>query len=724
MATAQAFIDYAQACSRHRIAFGNRNNNNDDEEESGDATETSRRQVVERDIHNLTLAIYERGVAECPTVETLWLSYLRQLQYLMTLQNNNKSKDDDGDDTDNNPISKYLPLAKSVMDRAVRNCPYSVALVQQRLKITMQHANAGFANVDPTEDLFQTTVLEQTLGMHFITQPQQIAEIFLTTTQVVRRRILFLLERLEPPPAAVTTAKNAKQKNKQQSPPPQLYDDTEPIGTPSTFSVLYEDTASELEDACTDLQEIYDDMDEYFKTKHAKDGKESRARLWHDRAITETHLLSPLLQCLAGHKNDDDHIAAQHSQECTRYKEMTKHFDKATNIFLPAHPTVFSDFIQALFAVFPASASPYHTLSKLRQVRFLYQKALKTIGKPKASEMSSSQQQQQQQQSQLLDYETALRCLCQDYLTFELHFGSDRSYQEASKNVQKKLTKAFSGQEMQPQSGDGFDTVASPDRKRKIDDDEVGYDQEKDVVMDGDSAVEPASKKQRTTEDLTVSSTNDKPTDLSVKKPTVHKVKVGNLEYPAHPFTIKVSFLSPQTQDMDLVDTFRDKCGAIVHARIMRDKHRDATHPNGKSKGWGVVQFEERDAVEKALQLNDVVGIDSKSVRIERSHLPAVSLVPPGQHRINPKGHGKSTKQNQRRKQEHTTLPEKDHEEGGNSESRQQPAPASVANAGADIKTKSPAGNTSAALLFRPRGIANKGGKPKAKIIIKKSDDE
>merc|ERR1711865_866884 len=116
------------------------------------------------------------------------------------------------------------------------------------------------------------------------------------------------------------------------------------------------------------------------------------------------------------------------------------------------------------------------------------------------------------------------------------------------------------------------------------------------------------------------------------------KIKIGKLEYPAHPYTVKVSFLDTETNDMDLVQAFRPKCGPIVHAKITREKKKKlskgktavvAANGPGKSKGWGLVQFEECESVETALQLSNVLGIRMKCVKIERSHMPAVSLVPP-----------------------------------------------------------------------------------------------
>ena len=108
---------------------------------------------------------------------------------------------------------------------------------------------------------------------------------------------------------------------------------------------------------------------------------------------------------------------------------------------------------------------------------------------------------------------------------------------------------------------------------------------------------------------------------------------------------------------MDLVDTFRSLCGTIVHARIVRDKHTDG-NSKGVSKGYGLIQFEQLESVEKALTLDDTLGIHEKLVKVERSHLPAVSLVPPGMHRVRPKGEGKVSKRNQKRSQlrNHNTV--------------------------------------------------------------------
>ena len=38
-------------------------------------------------------------------------------------------------------------------------------------------------------------------------------------------------------------------------------------------------------------------------------------------------------------------------------------------------------------------------------------------------------------------------------------------------------------------------------------------------------------------------------------------------------------------------------------------------------------------------------------IKIQRSHLPAVGVVPQGRHRVNPKGEGKSSKRNKHQKE-------------------------------------------------------------------------
>jgi hypothetical protein len=642
--TAQAFVSFAQACSRYK------------NQELPDAQLT---------LQKIAIKVYERGVAECPTVETLWLSFLSQLKYWMRAHKGSEAEEN------RNQYKGLLQQASRVAVRAVRNCPYSVTLVKEKLNIMLLMTDAGMATLDP-EELYKTTILQQVIGNKFIVGEQQILELFLSTTQVVRRRILAFLVAMAPTALQETSDKKSKKMKNEK--PPRNFDDPQPIAMPtvSTDDSEDEERMQELEDLCTDLREIYEDMDEYLRKNHQK-FKEGRAKLWKDRGWTETHLVGPIMACF-------DEVASA-SIDTARYAEVTKAFDKATKVSLPVHPGVFCDFIHAFLASYPVTKIPYHVMMKLRQVRHLYQAALKSIGKPRDKNNGATAAAATTSLTQSLDYETALRCLCHDYLEFEQYFGSGYSHADACKAVQKKLSRAFGSSEH-----DHMEAQETTIQKRKHSDDNA---------MDGDEAetVEPSTKKQKT------DNAELPKTTLSVTKPLQHKVKVGDMEYPAHPYTIRVSFLSPKTQDMDLVDVFRPRCGGIVHAKIMREKQHGPPHEKSKSKGWGLVQFEEKESVEKALGLSDVIGIDEKSVKIERSHLPAVGLVPPGMHRINPKGHGKSTKRNQKRK---TQLHEANSKEGGASDAK----PAAVA---------------ASSMSFLPRTVS-KAAKPKAKISVPKSN--
>jgi RNA recognition motif-containing protein len=186
------------------------------------------------------------------------------------------------------------------------------------------------------------------------------------------------------------------------------------------------------------------------------------------------------------------------------------------------------------------------------------------------------------------------------------------------------------------------------------------------------------------------------------------------MDYPAHPFTVRVTNLAGETEDMDLVDLFRSKCGPVVHAKIVREKsHHPGKH---KSKGWGLVQFEDRDSVEKALTLNDLIGIHERLINVDRSHVPAVGLVPPGMHRVKPKGEGKSSKRNQKKREgklskdeTHEDVTMKDENAKDDESKREVPA-------------KAAATDSASILSFRPRGVARR--KPKISLESKKPMDK
>jgi RNA recognition motif-containing protein len=241
------------------------------------------------------------------------------------------------------------------------------------------------------------------------------------------------------------------------------------------------------------------------------------------------------------------------------------------------------------------------------------------------------------------DYDAALLDLCREYLAFERGWGSEESFLHAQTLVRSKLAnwdpavdtigpipsiqeeshgkrKLEANDSASSHPENGSSTITENDDKN----DDEGYDK--------------GSKRSKVK------------TNLKQPKKTdgVHRVHIGKLDYPAHPYTIHVSNLSKDTQDMDLVDAFLHDFGAVVHARILRDKltGKGGHHFKGESKCVGLIQFEERSSVENALRRDGKFEVQGRPVKIQRSHMPAVGVVPAGMHRVNPKGEGKVSKQN------------------------------------------------------------------------------
>jgi RNA recognition motif-containing protein len=760
--TANAYIQYAQACFRYRC----RDEHMDESDAKG----------LEQAIQNLAVSVFERGVAECPTVDTLWLSYLRRLNYLI-----------------DNPINELsqkrelLTRAAGVADRAIRNCPYSVDLVKSKLKVVLAMANSNMLVLDP-EELMTKLIVRDSLENGFLqpsegASPSAAIELFRSLLETVRKRILFVLAEIA---QTAFTTKNGKksvttilQYDDPESIQPILSQPTSQVS--SSDDSLGDEVLQDLEDLCNDLREIYDEADSYLRKnnkRYKSDAftaatitvEEGRAALARDRAMTESHLVAPLLRAIELAISDTVELesAGASARAKEDLAEILKHHDRVAKIWQPPHPGTYQSYIDALSAssaiVSATLFSPLDVLFNLRRLRFLYQKALKSVGNARAKTQKNKNQPAATEPDPTtlstnalfpdeLDYETSLRCLCRNYLFFERIFGSERSYQECQKAVQRKLSKAYTAMATADNAAlsttrtnategdvcnDTTDTTLpmaleiendrnappnSTTQKRKRDNGDESKDldppnkRSKEVEEKGDvTESEPAPPKKPTNfQEL-------EEQKLGHKLYPKHKIKVGKLEYPAHPFTVKVSFLSPETEDMDLVDALRPKCGPIVHARVVRNKH---TH---KSKGQALVQFEERESVETALGLSDLLGIGGKSVIIKRSHLPAIGIVPSGMHRVNPKGEGKSTNRNQHLR---NRKKPRAHDDGPPPTRATKPSPQSAESASAESKppaTSKPAKPTTSIFAFAPRGVAKGGGgapkQRKAKISISSSSSD
>jgi RNA recognition motif-containing protein len=546
----------------------------------------------------------------------------------------------------------------------------------------------------------------------------------------------------------------------------------------------------ELQDLCEDLRDMYETADQYFSPKdrvqHQLAASKARFVLWKDRSRCERDLLGPCEHALQ--MDADAVILLQQSTSSAASQAVLGCHDLWTRRQQPPHPDSYACYIDAVRSTSVMTMThPAEIMTKLQWIRALYQKGLAAAaGANTASTTSLSTlptTTPSTDSTSVLwslfgrDYELALREFCQEYLEFEHLFGSDESYEKASQAVFKKRGAVWSAtattatqptllEDTQPQSKQRNVSVAQTSAANEAADagattlaPEQASDGKKrprpadDPTDDGIASTkklrvgdESTNDDDRHPEQLPVATTAANSTQLEEsldsmqletpsnndsltkreKKLKQPKVRIGNLEYPAHPFTVRVSNLSPDTEDMDLVDVFRPKCGPIVHAKIICDKY-----PPHASKGWGLIQFEERDGVDKALELHDVIGIHERLVQVERSHMPAATLVPPGKHRVKPKGQGKSTKRNEKRK----TGKHDDHNVNGDRATGQQtqqqqtvkmdsvPTESNVSLPNKADKQSTTPSNKNSVFAFRPRNlvVGHKSDHRKVKLALDKT---
>ena len=633
--------------------------------------------AIDDTIQSLALDIYERGVAECPTVEVIWTSYLKYLSYCVA---NGKSV----------PPSRL----QSVSIRAMRNCPYSLPLVQQRCKVLFILAECGQAVLDPDE-LMET--VEMALKTKFLPHPLQQLELYMTAIRTVKRRLLMVLHTSNNKSSTTATTNTNTTK----------WDDGIDLSVLETLECLSESVEQDVQDMCEDLRDMYEAADGYLRKTHSIWG-EGRMILWTDRSWTERLILVPLLTSLEQN--------APLASSSSYVSEDVRCFEKLTKVHQPTHPDVYAAWIDAVLAKPIAMAGQVQT--RIQRVRGLYHKAVENFGSKPPKVVSTVTR----------DVDTAKRNLCHQFLEFETIFGSNKSLGQASRLIQKKLPsvpqpimnaaavapvvqpRVTHETPMEEMEQDGITDT----NKRKCDD-----DPDNDIWHP--SSQPPSKKAKPEGEEIPalLEPHEKKPTGWT-KKPEGPKVRVGKLEYPAHPYTVRVTNLADDVEDMDLVDMFRPKCGAIVHAKIVREKSHHHHH-RGKSKGWGMVQFEERDSVDKALGLSGIIGMKERLIKVDRSHMPATGMVPPGMHRVKPQGEGKSTKRNEKRKEQ------MGHEEATYEKTNTVEAPRPIESAvvedkpikvDADASKLNPKSIGSGVLAFQPRGVARKGGRKGPKMIM------
>lgn len=659
--TAAAFAKYAGALSnrarkaasatKSRAANGHKNA----EAEGQDAIDEEAKDEIEM-FNSLSISVYERGLSECPTVESLWVSYVQHLARLV---------DQDRKAPKGEPIgqTRYVALLRSACARSVRNCPYSARLFDMKMNSFAILAQVGAAVFDPDQ---LSAVAEEAIGGGFIATPEGQLEVHLNAIRHVNRRILALSCTASPEEGGA---------------PPRGYDELEPMDKSgkkkkrkqdgavveiTEYADLDAETEQEISDLIDDVREMYDATDSFLKKSHSS-WTEGKAVLWLDRARAEASIYLPLLRSVGDDDDEEDGDQTGGNKKAT--DQAVRCYEKSVKAHQPPHPDQWSTYIRYVLGrhrflgqeeegmLDPVGANA----AKFRKVRGLFHRAASLVKSKRGATQDDDAQNGQSSfvYFGLRDYGSALSNLCHEFLEFERAFGSDESVHEASKIVAGKLQSLGIKQtEAVSSTQSGGATNEATRRSSAMESDTAQSGKRKAEELDEANPIEPSSKKARSEEpsspalaDTADSNDADKKTNLKVeKKRPEHTVVVGKLEYPAHPFTVNVSNLSTETEDMDLVDAFA-KCGAIIHARILREKHHGPRHIKAKSKGVGLIQFEERESVDKALALDDEIGLHEKLIKVCRSHIPAVSKVPPGMHRTNPKGEGKSSKRNQKRRE-------------------------------------------------------------------------
>lgn len=741
---ANLFIGYARGLHTYHIPKHSSLNNKNKNKNDHDSTQTNNNNDNDDEakyMNQLSFSVYERGIVECPTIEIIWLSYIRSLCETIISHSTNHNTNNNNETT----LNELCQKLQSVCHRAVRNCPYSILLIQQQLMSYYYLAECNVVVFDPDQLLNCITNAHKTKFISIVS----LIDLYITAIRVTKRRILSLLSKWNGGRICINKedVSNKDKNNKKVTSTKKLlqYDDSEQppsdndnknsknkknkddSGNTSNNGTILE----EIKDLSEDLRDMYSEVENRIKMAQPTTNNNNnieqevpfsstyyRALLLKERSITESLLLIPLLD------NGLDTNNTTSTESSTANKSLTsiiRSWDKCLKAHNPPHPDLYLHYIRhyinKIVVLDCSGITPTSIVSHIRHIRYLYEKAIINVGNPNIMHNKKKNNNKKDKavvfiipQSNVMpyrDYDIALSNLCHEWIEFEQSFGSDRSLFYANKIIQKKIEKSKNATTIAPAATSKntkevtvipsattttttLVTAANNKKHETMDESNSNESivQSNELVEAGGDRDEmlkkrsmemstifpdPSNKKQKTNHNhdssqidgdsaiVNDSSINVSETTNPDQQPfgnnnigtsTVNssdetiKVKVGNLEYPAHPYTVRVSSLHPDAEDMDLVDVFKNICGPIVHARLIRNKdnHSKLKHP--RHKGWGLVQFEDRDSVLKALELNDVISVREKLITIERSHMPAVSLIPPGMHRISPVGEGKVSKRN------------------------------------------------------------------------------
>ena len=654
MNSSKAFIKYTQGLIK-QIKSVQKLIKDAEYEESDHTEEIKNLRGLVDDYNKMIIQIFERGATECPTVELIWEKYIKHLFYIMhEVPIEKKAK----------MMKSHLNHLKAVTSRAVRNCPYSVKLFVLKMSVIREEVQAGTKVLEP-DDLMDIAM--ESNNLNFLPTPKNYVEVYMAACSVVIQRILELVSK------ATSNMAYDDVENLQKKTGKKRKRDDQSSSLKSYDNALSEETEEEINDLIDDLREMYETADNEIRKKF-KDLTELREIILRDRAEVEALLLMNLT-------GGCDH------------GEVLDMYEKLIRVHQCPHPNswrCYIDFVKGKTAV-TSQINPGNVAANFRFIRSLFHRS-----------MSFSKKDHKNKEKVLDDPEffLSLKSLCQDFVSFENTYGSNKTLEVARKMTKEKL-----------QFYNLHQLICHDNINKQSEDGKVDFLEQNKPTPETVNSEDNMKQSIQTTDKVIVQDEGVGIIENCDKKKQTHTVTVGKLKYPAHPFTVHVSNLSKETMDMDVYELFKNRCGSIVHVRIFREKGGSRQYGPPESKCAGLIQFEERESVEEALKLNGEIGLHEKLIQVTRSHQPAVSIVPPGMHRIQPKGQGKNTKRNQKRKfrREETSKEENEGKTISNAESEE-------VKSTIKEESKIPVIKSSNSILnFRPRGVAQK---KKRKAIV------
>ena len=672
---ASIFINFAKTLGR-KNALKRKGKHGDTEGEGDEVEDTS-------------IQMYERGISVCPTVDHIWIAYIHSVSRHRSQKQLSK-----GPNVDVN--------AMSLVNRAVRNCPYSLKLFYLKMHLVATSSTSDGSTTHGFNSDSIVSIAKEACDGGFLQDVEQYLSVWLEACRVVRRALMSAVQgklRYDEYDAPSTKENGDNKKQSEggddvKAQDDKMHDDELP----------YQDS-EEIQYLIEDLRDAFETADEYFRQNYAE-WNGGRAKLWRERANVECNVVLPIVLQDGELLSKSLHMASSTValSNVNRKRGTNDGMLEAERCFenvfrlQPIYTDAWSEYIP--FVMNNDIIKQREAFSGMRKIRALFHRVIRNAS--------------------LADPPASLEAVCGYLVSFEEMYGSSESLSKANGLVQAKILK------MQQHNKD-MKTSFTPNAnvhelqdvieqhhaatdfsgKRKFSDvDHVEGEVKRLKVLGVDYVADERMQNES-------SSTTTKPANLKVPKEPKETIRIGNLSYPVHPFTVKVSNLSPKTEDMDLVDSF-STCGKIVHARILREKtqqHHVHQDPRKlKSKGIGLVQFEERESVSRALELNDTIGLHEHLIQVERSHIPAVSsLVPPGMNRINRKGDRQSSKKDQVVEANKTSDKSKEKDETMAKESH-------VNKSESKKDTKSGTSTSSSILSFRPRGVSRQGAKKKVQL--------